>query len=232
MELLGSWYVCAVEHQSIPIYVSQEQPIKGAEKEGFGGFFKGIGKGIVGVVTKPVVGMFDMASNVSEGIRNTTQLDSDLDRVRLPRHVGKDGILRPFDSQEALGATILSEAGGKPYADEELINSIPLQHDHSMMLLLSNRRVLLVHSPRSRVQRQFKPYWSIELDRILSCSVSEDGKTIALTVNSDEAASNNSHDSANQTLTVRCENPAVAEKLRLAIVGAVANWQVQLNYGR
>jgi hypothetical protein len=26
----------------------KEQPLKGAEKEGVGGFFKGIGKGIVG----------------------------------------------------------------------------------------------------------------------------------------------------------------------------------------
>jgi vacuolar protein sorting-associated protein 13A/C len=32
-----------------------------------GGFFKGLGKGVVGIVTKPVVGIFDLASSVTEG---------------------------------------------------------------------------------------------------------------------------------------------------------------------
>jgi vacuolar protein sorting-associated protein 13A/C len=61
------------------------KPIEGAESEGALGFFKGVGKGLVGycnffpsgfaflthllarVVTKPVIGVFDLASNVSEG---------------------------------------------------------------------------------------------------------------------------------------------------------------------
>jgi vacuolar protein sorting-associated protein 13A/C len=47
-------------------------------------------------VTKPVVGVFDFASNVTEGIRNTTTVfdQEELDRVRLPRFIGSDGILR------------------------------------------------------------------------------------------------------------------------------------------
>ncbi|KAG6890404.1 hypothetical protein C0995_008758 [Termitomyces sp. Mi166 len=43
------------------------KPIEGAGSEGAIGFFKGVGKGLVGVVTKPVIGVFDLASNVSEG---------------------------------------------------------------------------------------------------------------------------------------------------------------------
>jgi vacuolar protein sorting-associated protein 13A/C len=57
-------------------------------------------------VAKPVVGVFDLASNVTEGIRNTTTVfDSDLDRVRLPRHIGKDGILRVSELLDLLGST-------------------------------------------------------------------------------------------------------------------------------
>lgn len=64
------------------------KPIEGAEAGGAVGFFKGVGKGLVGfvftfevpamcitygpfpssAVTKPVVGVFDLASNVSEGV--------------------------------------------------------------------------------------------------------------------------------------------------------------------
>jgi vacuolar protein sorting-associated protein 13A/C len=61
------------------------KPIEGAETGGAAGFFKGVGKGLVGVVTKPVIGVFDLASNVSEGIRNTTTVFDNpaRDRVRL-----------------------------------------------------------------------------------------------------------------------------------------------------
>ena len=72
------------------------QPLEGAERDGVGGFFKGIGKGLVGVVTKPLVGVFDLASNVTEGIRNTTTVfdGGNITRIRPPRFVGRDGILR------------------------------------------------------------------------------------------------------------------------------------------
>jgi vacuolar protein sorting-associated protein 13A/C len=38
-------------------------PFEGAEKEGVQGFFKGVGKGIVGLATKPALGAFDLASS-------------------------------------------------------------------------------------------------------------------------------------------------------------------------
>lgn len=55
-----------------------------------------LAQGFVGAVTKPVVGVFDFASNVTEGIRNTTTVfdQDELDRVRLPRFIGSDGILK------------------------------------------------------------------------------------------------------------------------------------------
>lgn len=39
-------------------------PLQGAEKEGFQGFMKGVGKGVLGVVTKPAIGAFDLASSM------------------------------------------------------------------------------------------------------------------------------------------------------------------------
>lgn len=72
------------------------KPIEGAESGGAGGFFKGIGKGLVGAVTKPVVGVFDFASTATQGIRNTTTVfeGNDIDRIRLPRFIAADGVLR------------------------------------------------------------------------------------------------------------------------------------------
>ena len=45
--------------------------------------------------TKPVVGVFDLASNVTEGLKNTTSIDElNFSRVRYPRHIGKNKILK------------------------------------------------------------------------------------------------------------------------------------------
>ena len=76
--------------------LSQTKPLEGAEQGGAAGFLKGVGKGLVGVVTKPAVGLFDLANNITEGIRNTTTVfdQSSIDRVRLPRFTASDGILR------------------------------------------------------------------------------------------------------------------------------------------
>ena len=45
------------------------KPIEGAKKDGAAGFFKGIGKGLIGVVARPVSGVIDLASSTFEGIQ-------------------------------------------------------------------------------------------------------------------------------------------------------------------
>ena len=41
----------------------------GAQEEGVEGFFKGIGKGLLGLITKPPGGTVDMVSMAFDGIR-------------------------------------------------------------------------------------------------------------------------------------------------------------------
>lgn len=41
-------------------------PVSGAKKGGVGGFFKGVGKGLVGAVVKPAVGVADSALSVAQ----------------------------------------------------------------------------------------------------------------------------------------------------------------------
>lgn len=52
---------------SLPIYCLWFP--KGAKKEGAAGFFKGIGKGLVGAVARPTGGIIDMASSTFQGIQ-------------------------------------------------------------------------------------------------------------------------------------------------------------------
>lgn len=46
----------------------------GAQKEGAAGFFKGVGKGLVGAVARPTGGIIDMASSTFQGIKRYSDL--------------------------------------------------------------------------------------------------------------------------------------------------------------
>lgn len=45
------------------------KPIEGAKEEGVEGFFKGMGKGVVGLVTRPTSGVIDFASGSLEAVK-------------------------------------------------------------------------------------------------------------------------------------------------------------------
>ncbi|CAM9663611.1 unnamed protein product [Discosporangium mesarthrocarpum] len=49
-----------------------KNPIKGAESGGFAGFAYGVGTGVLGLVVKPVVGVFDAGRDVLQGVSGTT----------------------------------------------------------------------------------------------------------------------------------------------------------------
>ena len=62
------------------------QPVKGAQSGGASGFFKGIGKGIIGTVAKPITGVLDFASNSASAVRDLSiQDDALVERMRLIR---------------------------------------------------------------------------------------------------------------------------------------------------
>lgn len=64
-----------------------------------------------------MVGVVDMASTVTEGIRNTTTVfdDNAIDRARLPRQVSREGILKSYNERESLGQRWMAEAGEGKY---------------------------------------------------------------------------------------------------------------------
>jgi vacuolar protein sorting-associated protein 13A/C len=103
-------------------------PMQGAEKEGAAGFVKGVGKGFLGLATKPMIGAFDLASNLAEGVKNTTTVfdQEGLDRVRLARFIGMDGIVRPYSQREALGQFWLKTIDNGKYFDQNYIAHLEL----------------------------------------------------------------------------------------------------------
>jgi len=129
------------------------KPYEGAEKDGASGFFKGMGKGIVGLATKPVVGVFDLATNVSEGIRNTaTVFDEDgIDRTRLPRYIAADGVLRPYSEKDALGLYWLKQLNDGQYSQEQFLAYLELS-GQEMTVIVTYNRIMLVRLQKMRTE--------------------------------------------------------------------------------
>ena len=150
-------------------------PLEGAEKEGAAGFVKGVGKGVLGVLTKPAIGAFDLASNVAEGVRNTTTVfDAEgLDRVRLTRFIGMDGIVRPYSQREALGQFWLKTADDGKYFNEDYIAHLELE-GKDMLVMLTYDRIMLIRAKKLRME------WDIKLTDIQTISKERTGMSIGL----------------------------------------------------
>nr|KAJ3420850.1 hypothetical protein HK105_005137 [Polyrhizophydium stewartii] len=128
------------------------QPLKGAQESGVEGFFKGLGKGLVGVVAKPMIGVMDLATNVSEGIKNTTSVfDGELDRQRLPRFIGKDGILKPYDSREALGRSWLKSLENGRYFHEQYVAHLEIRIE-DLVAIVTETRVIMARVRKLKIE--------------------------------------------------------------------------------
>ena len=150
-------------------------PLQGAEQEGAVGFVKGVGKGFLGLATKPAIGAFDLASSVAEGVRNTTTVfDAEgLDRVRLTRFIGMDGVVRPYSQREALGQFWLKTCNDGQYFNEDYIAHLELE-GKDMMVLLTYDRILLIRMKKLRME------WEFRLTEIQTISKERTGMNIGL----------------------------------------------------
>lgn len=151
------------------------KPLEGAEQEGALGFFKGVGKGVLGLATKPAVGVLDMASNLSEGIRNTTTVfdGTELDRTRFPRFVSNDGVVRPFNAREAMGQYWLKQVDNGKYFDEQYIGHLELPRE-DMVVMVTYARILLIRSKRLTSE------WDVPLKDIQTIAKERTGVSLIL----------------------------------------------------
>ncbi|KAF2103644.1 vacuolar protein sorting-associated protein 13 [Rhizodiscina lignyota] len=150
-------------------------PLQGAEREGAAGFVKGVGKGLLGLATKPAIGAFDLASNISEGVRNTTTVfdQEGLDRVRLTRFIGIDGIVRPYSQREALGQFWLKTLDNGKYFNEDYIAHLELP-GKDMLVMLTYNGMMLVRTKKLTTE------WDVPLKDIQTISKERTGMSITL----------------------------------------------------
>lgn len=150
-------------------------PIEGANEDGASGFFRGLGKGMVGLPTKTAIGLFDFASNVSEGIRNTTTVfDAEgLDKVRLPRFIAHDLVVRPYSQREAQGQFWLMSVDGGVLFSESYLAHLVLSGEE-FCIIVTFRKIILFQI------NNLTSKWQITFDQIKAISVEPTGISIQL----------------------------------------------------
>ena len=177
-------------------------PYRGARKNGVKGFVKGTGRGVAGLVTKPIVGVLDMMTHGSQSIHDIAKTVNFLERrrqpvlkLRLPHVFGPMKILTPFDAISARSVYLLelfppnTKLKRKVDKEQEL-------HVHSEVLhmepgvetyaIVTNIRVLLIKLRRGTAVSLVPIFgWEAELasEATVSSQISDHGHNgVALTI--------------------------------------------------
>ncbi|XP_042405096.1 vacuolar protein sorting-associated protein 13C-like [Zingiber officinale] len=179
------------------------KPLEGAKSSGVEGFVQGVGKGLIGAATQPVSGVLDLLSKTTEGanavrmrIASAIMSEEQLLRKRLPRAIGGDNLLRPYDEYKAQGQAILQLAEcGTFFGQVDLFKVrgkfalSDAYEDHFLLpkgkiLLVTHRRVLLLQQPTNiMAQRKFSPardpcsvLWDVLLDDLVTMELTHGKK--------------------------------------------------------
>jgi vacuolar protein sorting-associated protein 13A/C len=124
------------------------KPVEGAKEEGVGGFFKGVGKGLVGVVARPTGGIVDFASGTFDSVKRVAEVTEEVSRVRPARFLHPDRVVGIYNLKEAMGNKILKDLEKGRYADSDAY----VVHDsldggkHSVFLVTNKRVMFVVHN--------------------------------------------------------------------------------------
>lgn len=139
------------------------KPLEGAKSSGVEGFVQGVGKGLIGAAAQPVSGVLDLLSKTTEGanavrmkIASAITSEEQLLRKRLPRVIGGDNLLRPYDDYKAQGQVILQLAESVSFLGQVDLFKVrgkfalsDAYEDHFLLpkgkiLVVTHRRVILM----------------------------------------------------------------------------------------
>ncbi|XP_059608662.1 intermembrane lipid transfer protein Vps13D [Phlebotomus argentipes] len=143
----------------------------GVQADGFQGLIAGFGMGLVGTVTKPVIGMLDLASETANAVRETSKSSNRQmpDRKRLPRCVtGAPGsLLPPYSYTQGKGQNILYTLNKRDFSEQLMAYEPCLfdADDSKLELLVSTENVWVF----SKTDDTTAIIFTYHLSDLLSC---------------------------------------------------------------
>ncbi|KAL3358176.1 hypothetical protein AABB24_015358 [Solanum stoloniferum] len=181
------------------------KPLEGAKASGVEGFVQGVGKGLLGAAAQPVSGVLDLLSKTTEGanamrmkIASAIASEDQLLRRRLPRAIGGDNLVRPYDEYKSQGQAILQLAeSGSFFGQVDLFRVrakfalTDAYEDHFMLpkgriILVTHRRVILLQQPSNLIaQKKFNPardpcavLWDVLLEDLVTMELTHGKKDL------------------------------------------------------
>ncbi|XP_045785521.1 vacuolar protein sorting-associated protein 13D isoform X1 [Maniola jurtina] len=140
---------------------------EGAAAEGVAGFFAGVGKGLVGTVTKPVIGVLDLATETAAALRDTSRrAGSTPQRARAPRLAAAAAAPLPrYCPELAAGAALLLALPSEP-GERFLAYRIVRDTPHDIRALLSDSYLRIVTCKHTTPQVVMETH----LSNLVSCT--------------------------------------------------------------
>jgi hypothetical protein len=143
-------------------------PLRGAEKRGFEGFAKGIGKGLLGLLVKPIIGISDGITDVMIGVKGSVDGGNGVQGLQLthvrPRRplYGRERAIRPYSLADAAAAALMLRTR---LAGENYLCHVDMG---DRVALLSVKRLLLLGPSGEEVLvLKFKHIDSLEVQSIV-----------------------------------------------------------------
>ncbi|KMT11750.1 hypothetical protein BVRB_5g105600 [Beta vulgaris subsp. vulgaris] len=173
------------------------KPVESARQNGVLGLAHGIGRAFVGFIVQPMSGALDFLSLTVDGIGASCARCFDvlnnrtsLYRVRNPRAIHSDSILREYDEREALGQMILwlaeasrnlgctkifkepSKFAWSDYYEDHFV--LP----HQRIILVTNKRVMLLQlkSSEDMDSKPSKIIWDVPWEELLALELAKVGR--------------------------------------------------------
>ncbi|XP_062132408.1 intermembrane lipid transfer protein Vps13 isoform X1 [Drosophila sulfurigaster albostrigata] len=154
------------------------KPVSGAREQGVEGFFKGLGKGAIGLVARPTAGVVDFASGSFEAVKRATESTDEVKRLRPPRFQHYDNVLRPYCHGEALGNIMLKELDKGKFATTDSFIHCEEIVQKKEYLLVTNYR--LIYTQRNEMFGVWVSMWSYQWEEI--SAVTSTGRGVQFTV--------------------------------------------------
>ncbi|XP_051860655.1 intermembrane lipid transfer protein Vps13D isoform X1 [Drosophila albomicans] len=143
----------------------------GAAADGVPGFLSGLGKGLVGTVTKPIIGMLDLASETASAVRETSRDThrNSPNRKRLPRCItgAPGGLLPSYSSRQSKGQQYLYLINRKNFAEKIIFYEPNIWSDKEARLRLLVSTEYVRHF--SLCEENPTVMFECHLSEILSC---------------------------------------------------------------
>lgn len=203
----------------------------GAQSDGLPGFITGLGRGIVGTVTKPVIGVLDLASETANAVRETSKSSHRIlpERKRYPRCVtgAPGGLLPSYSTLQSKGQQHLLLINKRDFNEKFMAYEPCLleSKDSRLRLLVSTENIWVF----SRTEENTTVIFTYPLGELVSC------QPVAMTASPNEEKSSSKREPRvlhyielclslpSKSLTpsapemvkrprVRCQNEEIAQK--------------------